>query len=99
MRREISNDKLLQWLTDTYRGSTKPPLRYLLSVCTGSWLLAKAGLLDGKRATSNKQEWRSALEISDRPEWIKQARWVADGNIITASGRLFDSAKGETPSR
>jgi putative intracellular protease/amidase len=38
-----------------------PKLRYFLTVCTGSALAAKAGVLDGKRATSNKQafEWAS----------------------------------------
>lgn len=85
MRREISNDRLLHWIADTYSGSEKP-LKYLLSVCTGSWLLAKAGVLDGKKATSNKMSWDSALAISDKPQWVKHARWVEDGNIITSSG-------------
>ena len=33
--------------------------KYILSVCTGSWLLADAGVLDGKRATSNKASFRN----------------------------------------
>jgi putative intracellular protease/amidase len=33
--------------------------KYVLSVCTGSWLLADAGVLDGKRATSNKAAFMS----------------------------------------
>jgi transcriptional regulator GlxA family with amidase domain len=33
--------------------------KYILSVCTGSWLLADAGVLDGKRVTSNKFAFRS----------------------------------------
>ena len=33
--------------------------KYILSVCTGSWLLADAGVLDGKRATSNKAAFRN----------------------------------------
>ena len=85
VRRELSNECLLAWLRDTYCNPDKP-LAYLLSVCTGSWLLAKAGLLDGKKATSNKLSWEGALAVSDKPVWIKHARWVHDGNIITASG-------------
>lgn len=85
VRREVNNQILLQWLQKAYNSSEKP-LKYLLSVCTGSWLLAKAGLLDGKKATSNKISWEGALATSDKPHWIKHARWVEDGNIITASG-------------
>ena len=36
-----------------------PGAEYVLSVCTGSWILAQAGLLDGKRATSNKAVFRN----------------------------------------
>jgi putative intracellular protease/amidase len=35
-----------------------PKLRYFLTVCTGSALAAKAGVLDGKRATTNKQAFK-----------------------------------------
>ena len=56
------------------------------SVCTGSALLAKAGLLDGKRATSNKQLFALSTEISDRVEWVEAARWVENGNVWTSSG-------------
>lgn len=34
-----------------------PKLRYLLTVCTGSAIVAQSGLLDGRRATSNKRSW------------------------------------------
>ena len=99
VRREVKNEKLLQWLRDTYNNPDKP-LKHLLSVCTGSWLLAKAGLLNGKRATSNKLSWQGALAVSDKPQWVKHARWVEDGNIITASGKLtcteFSSSQMQT---
>lgn len=40
---------------------TYPNLRYLLTVCTGSAVVARSGVLDGKEATSNKRafEWVS----------------------------------------
>lgn len=57
-----------------------------MSVCTGSWLLAKAGLLDGRRATSNKIYFKIATQQSDQVEWIPKVRWVEDGPFFTASG-------------
>ena len=41
--------------------------KYILSVCTGSWLLADAGVLDGKRATSNKAAFRD-VKVSLPPD-------------------------------
>lgn len=61
-------------------------LRYLLTVCTGSALAAEAGVLDGRRATSNKIHFRRVMEKGPRVDWVLEARWVADGNVWTASG-------------
>lgn len=58
---------------------------FILTVCTGSILLSRTGLLDGKRATSNKKAFawtRTAPGVT----WIKNARWVKDGTIYTSSG-------------
>lgn len=59
---------------------------YVLTVCTGSILLASTGLLDGKKATSNKRLFMWALNESDSAKWIKKARWVKDGKFYTSSG-------------
>ena len=59
---------------------------WALSVCTGSALLAKAGVLDGKRATSNKLSWQWVISQSDKVDWVEQARWVVDGKFYTSSG-------------
>ena len=56
------------------------------SVCTGSALLAKAGLLKGHRATSNKLFFSMATSQDASVNWIKHARWVEDGKFITSSG-------------
>ncbi|EEB95292.1 hypothetical protein MPER_05757 [Moniliophthora perniciosa FA553] len=61
---------------------TYPSLKYLITVCTGSWLAARAGILDGKRATSNKSAWAAGPNV----KWVSHARWVVDGNIWTSSG-------------
>jgi transcriptional regulator GlxA family with amidase domain len=56
------------------------------TVCTGAALLARTGRLDGRPATSNKLAWDWVLQQGPRVHWIRRARWVDDGNIITSSG-------------
>ena len=63
-----------------------PDLRRLGSVCIGSFLLAEAGLLNGKRATSH---WRFAKELARRYPLVKvefEPVWVKDENIYTSAG-------------
>jgi putative intracellular protease/amidase len=59
---------------------------FIMTVCTGSILFSKTGLLDGKRATSNKRVFAWTQKESPNVQWIKKARWIKDGNIYTSSG-------------
>ena len=59
---------------------------FVLSVCTGSALLAKAGALTGRKATSNKLAFDWAASQDPSVEWVRRARWVADGKFYTSSG-------------
>lgn len=59
---------------------------YVLTVCTGSALLAKTGLLDGKNATSNKMAFDWVCSNSANVNWIGNARWVNDRKFYTSSG-------------
>ncbi|KAF2272394.1 class I glutamine amidotransferase-like protein [Westerdykella ornata] len=68
------------------KGNEKEKKRWLLSVCTGSHLLAKAGVLDGRKATTNKRVFGWVKARHPSVHWIAKARWVADGNIWTSSG-------------
>lgn len=56
------------------------------TVCTGSAILARTGLLDGRPATSNKISWDWVVQQGPRVEWRRKARWVDDGNVLTSSG-------------
>ena len=58
----------------------------VLSVCTGSGLLARTGLLDGRRATSNKAALDWAATQGPKVQWQPSARWVREGSIVTSSG-------------
>ncbi|MCI1750208.1 DJ-1/PfpI family protein [Megasphaera cerevisiae] len=59
---------------------------FCLSICTGSAVLGKAGVLDGKQATSNKQALGWVKSIAKQVIWIEKARWVVDGKFYTSSG-------------
>lgn len=78
---QLENEQLLGFLKER---SVKAQIT--ASVCTGSALLARAGLLDGKRATSNKQFFSLATAQSQKVDWVERARWVVDGQFVTSSG-------------
>ncbi|KAF4583596.1 hypothetical protein EYR38_002351 [Pleurotus pulmonarius] len=76
---------LLEFLKRQAPGAT-----HILSVCTGSWILAGAGLLRGKKATTNKSVFKTVVENTREHEinWIPKARFVVndDKKIWTSSG-------------
>jgi transcriptional regulator GlxA family with amidase domain len=79
--KQLHNVAMLEFLKDRSLSA-----EVTMSVCSGSAILAKAGLLDGRRATSNKQFFSLATSQSDKVKWIAEARWVEDGPFATSSG-------------
>ncbi|CAK7221811.1 hypothetical protein SBRCBS47491_004656 [Sporothrix bragantina] len=59
---------------------------YILSVCTGAITLARSGILDGRRATSNKGAWVETNGVGNNVTWVPSARWVENDKVWTSSG-------------
>jgi len=59
---------------------------HLLGVCAGSRLLAAAGLLDGRRATSHWARLRGLQRSRPQVDWVRGQRYVQDGTITTTAG-------------
>lgn len=78
---QLNNSSMLDFIRKVAASS-----EVLMSVCTGSAILANAGVLDGRKATSNKLFFGSTTAQSSKVAWIENARWVEDGNIFTSSG-------------
>jgi transcriptional regulator GlxA family with amidase domain len=74
----MHDEELLQWLREVDRAT-----KWTTSVCTGSLLLGAAGLLEGKRATSNWLVLEALRQFGADPVG---GRWVEDGKVITAAG-------------
>jgi transcriptional regulator GlxA family with amidase domain len=80
-RAEAENPRILGFLARRAADA-----EVVMSVCTGTSLLAGAGLLDGKRATTNKMFFQWVADQRPQVKWVKEARWVEDGKLVTSSG-------------
>ena len=80
-RVEVNNEMLIDKIKEVSLSSD-----YVLTVCTGSALLAKSGLLDDREATSNKRAFSWVMTNGTEVDWDKKARWKVDDNYYTSSG-------------
>ena len=80
-RVEVENENLLKAIRSIDKIS-----KNVFTVCTGSALLAKTGLLDGKVATSNKKAFDWVMTQGDKVLWKRKARWTKDGKYYTSGG-------------
>ncbi len=78
---EKANEAIDNWLTLMAQKAD-----IVMSICTGSALLARNGILDGRSATTNKMDFEWASQFGSNINWIGKARWVEDGKFFTSSG-------------
>lgn len=72
------DEKTITWIQKIHETT-----RFTTSVCTGSMLLAKAGVLEGLNATSH---WAAEKWLPEFGATYQAERWVEEGKIITAAG-------------
>ena len=80
-RKEVDNKLLIDKIREISDLS-----KYVLTVCTGSALLARTGLLDSKKATSNKRAFSWVITNGTNVIWDNKARWTIDDKYYTSSG-------------
>jgi transcriptional regulator GlxA family with amidase domain len=78
---ERDNEQLLDYLR---RASERAEI--VMTVCSGSALLSRSGVLDGRRATTNKAYFTQCAAEGPKVNWVPMARWVDDGKFVTSSG-------------
>ena len=80
-RTELKDEAVLDWIRGLAGDDT-----VVASVCTGSLVLAAAGLLDGKPATTHWQSLELLPTLGSEIEVRPDDRFVDNGNVITAAG-------------
>jgi transcriptional regulator GlxA family with amidase domain len=80
-RREIDNPPLIDWIK-----AVADRAELTLSVCTGSLLLAKAGLLDGVSATTHWAAMDLLREAAPRTSVLPNKQFVDNGRVMTSAG-------------
>jgi len=81
VRDAVNNPKLIKWVQEKAKNST-----YVMSVCTGAFILAKAGLLDGLTATTVRGGIDSLATAGRNIKVVYDKRYVDNGKIITTAG-------------
>jgi transcriptional regulator GlxA family with amidase domain len=77
----ILDTALLAWLAGA--AATVP---LIASVCTGAFLLAEAGLLDGRRATTHHLDFEEFEQRWPRVTLVRGAKWVDEGAVVSSGG-------------
>lgn len=80
-RAQIENTNVINWVKRIAHHA-----QWVSSVCTGSFILAKAGLTDGKRIATFWNAFDEFYALGLKGELQPDVRYVRDGNLVTSAG-------------
>lgn len=78
---EINNQMVIHWIKEQ-----KEIVEIMASVCTGAFLLGRAGILDGKKVTTHWADYDRLANEFKEAQVVKGVRFVDQGSVITAGG-------------
>jgi putative intracellular protease/amidase len=81
VKKSTQNEALIKWVQKNAQAS-----EHVMSVCTGAFILAKAGLLDGLTATTVNHAIDDLSKVSSKIKVVRDQRYVDNGKIITTAG-------------
>ncbi len=77
---EMDKPHIIQWIQNA------PPHCLVASVCTGAFLLARAGLLDNARATTHWEDIADLRQQFPQVTVVSDQRWVDEGRVVSSAG-------------
>jgi transcriptional regulator GlxA family with amidase domain len=78
---QLERQPVIEWIARMAAETT-----VTASVCTGAFLLAKAGLLDGKSVTTHWEDIQDLRRMFPNISVIENQHWVDEGRIVTSAG-------------
>lgn len=80
-RVQMNQEPLLAWIRERSLHT-----QWLLTVCTGSFILGRTGLLDGRHATTHHSAYDEFREAFPATRLVAGVKWVEDGPILSSGG-------------
>ncbi|MBU1236962.1 MAG: DJ-1/PfpI family protein [Gammaproteobacteria bacterium] len=78
---ELDRPEVVHWIAGRHNDA-----RLTASVCTGAFLLARAGVLDGKSATTHWEDIPDLRAMFPQLQVLENRRWVDEGKVVTSGG-------------
>lgn len=80
-RGPVADPDVIAWVTEVAKGT-----QITTSVCTGAYVLGKAGLLAGRRATTHWMSVDRLIAAHPDTQVERNVRWVDEGDVVTGAG-------------